>query len=165
MHRSAGPSPFCVRVLCALLIASATWAGCNGKRGESASVVLIVIDTLRADHLSQYGYALDTSPALADFASHATRSTSAYAPAPWTLPSTASLMTGIAPLRHRALQLGDSLNPEFSTIAEKLQHRGYRTAGFSANLQISEVAHFNQGFDHFVESWDAEWRRRGGIEY
>jgi arylsulfatase A-like enzyme len=151
MRLNEGCSYRGVVVLCVLLAASVFGVGCDSRSTENASVVLIVIDTLRPDHLSQYGYRLDTSPALADFASHATRFTNAYAPAPWTLPSMASLMTGVAPLRHRALELGDSLNLELSTIAEKLQQRGYRTAGFSANLQISAVAHFNQGFDHFVD--------------
>ncbi len=75
------------------------------------------MDTLRADHLSQYGYAHDTSPGLAEFARQSTLFRNAYAPAPWTIPSTASLLTGLSPIRHGSLERGSTLSTEPATLA------------------------------------------------
>ncbi len=74
---------------------------CQGSH-EPPSVVLIVIDTLRADHLSHYDYPRPTATALDDFRKRATVFTRCYAPSPWTGPSVASLLTGLHPARHRA---------------------------------------------------------------
>lgn len=114
-------------------------------------VVLIVVDTLRSDHLSQYGYPLPTSTALDGFAAQATLFTSAWAPAPWTTPSTASIHSGLSPFRHAATRLGDTLQPEVLTLAERLKARGLATIGFSYNNHISKPAGFAQGFDGFLE--------------
>lgn len=115
-------------------------------------VVLIVLDTLRADHLSQYGYDLDTSPGLAALAATSTRFDSAWAPSPWTLPSTTSIHTGLHPLRHGMRHSGDVLGAESHTAAERLRAAGWRTAGFSHNVSVSPRHGFDQGFDTFTHN-------------
>lgn len=115
-------------------------------------VVLIVLDTLRADHLSQYGYDLDTSPGLAGLAAASTRFESAWAPSPWTLPSTTSIHTGLHPLRHGMRQSGDVLGAEARPVAERLREAGWHTGGFSHNVAVSPRHGFDQGFDAFTHN-------------
>jgi arylsulfatase A-like enzyme len=96
------------------------------------NVLLIVLDTVRADHLSLYGYDRDTSPNLARLATEGVRFDLARAAAPWTLPSHASLFTGRWPHQLGVEKIGwlDAAHP---TLAEYLSERGYDTAGFIAN--------------------------------
>ena len=115
------------------------------------NIVLIVLDTLRADHLSQYGYNLDTSPGLDRLSSSATIFEKAYSTSSWTVPATASIHSGLHPQRHGTTQDGDTLNTAISTIAEQLKLAGYETAGFSDNLHISRKTDFDQGFDTFFD--------------
>jgi arylsulfatase A-like enzyme len=124
-----------------------------GRRGaagtDQPNVILVVIDTLRADRLSHYGYDRDTSKALDGFAAEATRFERCYAPAPWTGPSTASIVSGLLPARHR-VGIATALQPEIETIAERLRANGWKTAGFSLNAIISKRTRFDQGFDLFL---------------
>ena len=114
-------------------------------------MVLVVIDTLRADRLTQYGHGRDTSPAFAELAAQATRFASCYAPAPWTSPSTASIHSGLVPARHQSLDHGDQLSAEVETLAERLYAEGWTTAGFSLNHNVSEKLRFDQGFEVFED--------------
>ncbi|MFC1890694.1 sulfatase-like hydrolase/transferase, partial [Thermodesulfobacteriota bacterium] len=123
----------------------------EGKPTENpVNVVLIVIDTLRADHLSLYGYDRETDPNLKAFArSGATTFLQASAQAPWTKPSVATILTSLHLSSHRANSLGSALPESVSTITEILKARGYRTGFFSANEWISPLFNFDQGVDHF----------------
>ena len=114
-------------------------------------VLLVVFDALRADHLSQYGYALPTSPGLARLTSRATLFRNAYAPASYTTASTASLMTGLSPLRHGARRQAARLDERHVTLAELLRERGYRAHGVSFNPVVAHATGFTQGFHEFVE--------------
>ena len=124
--------------------------GCGGSSGPRPNVILILVDTLRADHLSTYGYDLPTAVGLDAFARDATRFESCYAPAPWTSPSVASLMTGMFTARHRTNAHGARLPGEILTLPELLQQNGWHTAGWSFNPEVSTVTGFDQGFDE----WD-----------
>jgi arylsulfatase A-like enzyme len=115
-------------------------------------VIVIVLDTLRADHLSQYGYDLDTSPGLAALAERSTRFDHAWAPSPWTLPSTTSIHTGQHPLRHGLRHPGDVLGKDARPMAERLRNAGWRTAGFSHNVNVNPRNGFAQGFDEFTSN-------------
>ncbi len=119
------------------------------SRVAGPNVILINIDTLRADHLSQYGYRDPTSRILEEFASHSTRFASAHAPAPWTKPSVASLMSGLAPARHGATDRSKPLSLDATTFAELLQKEGWRTGAFSDNPFVSSATQLDQGFDFF----------------
>jgi arylsulfatase A-like enzyme len=97
------------------------------------NVLLLVLDTVRADHLGLYGYARETTPNLDRWAKQGVRFDQAMAPAPWTLPSHASLFTGRWPHELSADFL-TPLDAAFPTLAEHLGSHGYATAGFVANL-------------------------------
>jgi arylsulfatase A-like enzyme len=113
-------------------------------------IVIYLVDTLRADHTTPYGYARDTTPELAKFAKDAVLFEAAVAQASWTKPSVASLFTSLLPGRHRAVQLRDSLDPGHVTLAEMLQHKGYTTGATIANSIIYlQGVNFDQGFDFF----------------
>lgn len=133
------------------------------ETSKIANVILILIDTLRADHLGSYGYYRKTSPALDNFARQGVRFSRAYSNAPWTKPSVASLFTSLYPSTHRT-QKGqfeqytkhlkvDTLNQSIKTIAETLKENGYVTVGFCCNPHIKSIFGFAQGFD----TWDERW--------
>lgn len=118
---------------------------------EPPSILLVVIDTLRADAVSAYGEAAGTTPALDALAAVGQRYTRAYAPAPWTLPSHASLLSGLAVASHGVGLGGRVVLPgEIETLAERLRGEGYQTAAFSENALVSGAFGFDQGFDHFA---------------
>lgn len=105
------------------------------------NMVLITLDTLRADHLGCYGYTRDTSPRIDAFAECATLYTRSRAVAPWTIPTHASLFTGKLPFEHGAhtfkvARPRNNVNPlarHHLTLAEALQSEGYETGAFVAN--------------------------------
>lgn len=113
-------------------------------------VILLVIDTLRADRLSQYGYELETSPALEDLASHSTVFSNCYSNASWTRPSMTTLLTGLHPIKHSVTRK-TSLSQEAVTLAESLKKAGMETVGVSLNPNVSRKTGLNQGFDVFEE--------------
>ncbi len=131
-----------------------------GKAGETSgppNVLLIVIDTLRADHLGAYGYSRNTSPAIDDLAREGLLFENAVSPASWTKPAVASLFTGLSPLQHRVFTgnkrdeeghvTSDVLAAELLTVAEALRAAGYRTGGFVRNAHLRGFMGFDQGFD------------------
>jgi arylsulfatase A-like enzyme len=116
------------------------------------NIIVIVVDALRADHLSMYGYARQTSPNLDRFAAEGVTFSNAIAPAPWTTPSHASLLTGLYPSEHRTQCLDCYLDGHFPTIAESFVARGYRTAAFSANeYNFCRRIGLGRGFIHFPD--------------
>lgn len=123
------------------------------KAKQRLNVVLVVLDTVRADHLSPYGYDRDTTPNLARFAEEALLFEHARAPAPWTLPSHASLFTGEAPRVHGCDFEHRFLVPSRQTVAEDLQAEGYQTIAVSSNINVSALHNLDQGFDEFHEVW------------
>jgi len=138
----------------AAVAAGAAWLGLQDAPESSASgpVILVVIDTLRADHLSQYGYDLDTSPGLAAFAAQSTRFENAYAPTSWTRASVTSIMTGMNPLRH-GVHRQEKVADRAWTLADAFAEKGWATGGFSLNPNVSDETGLDQGFDHFPELW------------
>jgi len=140
-----------LRSAIALTFAIALAAGCSpGRADPRPSIVLVVIDTLRADAVSAYGAAQGTTPAFDQLAAHGLLYGRAYAPSPWTLPSHAALLTGLAVDRHRVGLAGRmELRAEFTTLAERLSEAGYQTAGFSENPLVSDLFGFEQGFEQF----------------
>ncbi|MFC6874949.1 sulfatase [Halobellus marinus] len=114
--------------------------------GSPENVLFVVLDTVRKDRLTPYGYDRPTTPNLAAFAEEATVFEQAVAPAPWTLPVHASLFTGLYPSQHGA----DQENPYLegaTTLAETLSAAGYDTACYSSNAWITPYTHLTDGFD------------------
>jgi arylsulfatase A-like enzyme len=115
------------------------------------NVILIVMDTVRADSLSLYGYARPTTPALKRWAGRGVTFQWALAPAPWTFPSHSCLFTGEWPSRTNGL-LKHLLDWPAPTLAEFLSAQGYQTAGFVGNtLFCSYEGRFNRGFVHYED--------------
>jgi arylsulfatase A-like enzyme len=109
-----------------------------------------VIDTLRADAVSAYGAVENTTPSFDALAEQGLLYGRAYAPSPWTLPSHASLLTGLAVDRHGVGVSGRmGLRAQFTTLAERLGEAGYQTAGFSENPLVSDLFGLDQGFERF----------------
>jgi arylsulfatase A-like enzyme len=116
-------------------------------------VLLIVLDTTRADHMSLYGYERPTTKHLEDFARTATTYEHAQSQGIWTLPGHASLFTGLYPSEHKADWLADGMNArrlsrDAVTLAERFKLGGYRTACIAANKALfGEDFGLTQGFD------------------
>ncbi|PSP79376.1 sulfatase [Halobacteriales archaeon QS_1_68_20] len=109
-------------------------------------VVFVVMDTVRKDHLTVYGHDRPTTPGLEDFAEEAAVFEGAVAQAPWTLPSHASMFTGLYPGEHCASQETPYLE-DATTLAESLSAAGYDTACYSSNAWITPYTHLTDGFD------------------
>jgi arylsulfatase A-like enzyme len=109
-------------------------------------VIIYVIDTLRTDRLGLYGYSRGTSPQIDALAAESVVFDQAYAPAPWTLPSVASLFTSTFPCEHEVLAEKDVLDESLLTLGEVLRRIGYRTAAFSTNVFV-RTADLSRGFD------------------
>lgn len=123
-------------------------------------VIVYLVDTLRADHTTPYGYPRKTTPELDRFAATAVVFENAIAHASWTKPSVASLMTSRLPSRHRAVQLRDPLDSGQVTLAEMLDARGFATGAVIANSVIYAAdSNFQQGFDVFAGLHGDEGRR------
>ena len=123
----------------------------GGPDGRPVHVVLIVLDTLRADHLGAYGYPGDPSPSFDALAAQSTLFEQCFAQASWTVPSHASLFTGLYPVSHGAsFAHARRLDDGFETLAESLQQAGYRTAAFVANPHLA-LANLDQGFELYRE--------------
>jgi arylsulfatase A-like enzyme len=128
--------------------------------GKEPLVIVYLVDTLRADHTSPYGYTRDTTPELSKFAKDAVVFESAIAHASWTKPSVASLMTSRLPSRHRAVQLRDPLDAGQVTLAEMLDARGFATGAVIANSVVYAAdSNFQQGFAVFEGLHGEEGRR------
>lgn len=117
------------------------------------NIILISIDTLRADHLGIYGYDKKISPNIDHFAKKAIVFKNAFSAAPWTLPSHAALFTGKYPNKLSIFLPTDFLKEEEVTLAEMLRNKGYKTAAISpSGAFIHNSFGFAQGFDEFVKT-------------
>jgi arylsulfatase A-like enzyme len=120
----------------------------SGAAG-SPNVVVVLVDTLRADHMSLYGYPRQTSTNIENIARQGVTFDNAIATASWTLPSHASLLTGRYPHEHLA-EIDAPMDARYATLSEVMRDRGYRTGGFSANLfYFTRRGGFDRGFIHF----------------
>lgn len=126
--------------------APANMTSAEGK----CNIVLITMDTVRADHLSVYGYGRDTTPSLREFAKGATLYRHAIAAADMTLPTHASIFTGLYPGWHGAF-IDTPLAPQHVTLAKVLRANGYWAAGVGANWAfLTPVFGLNQGFEDYA---------------
>jgi arylsulfatase A-like enzyme len=153
--------------LAALLVAG--HLACSRGGSHPKSILLIVVDTLRAGRLGAYGHWRPTSPEIDGLARESIVFLQAFANAPWTLPSVGSLLTGLDPSRHGAgrvlrrdgkvVSIGrgksfHGIDQSAPTLAEILSAEGYDTAAFVNNPMLSALFGFARGFDHFDWSDD-----------
>lgn len=139
-------------LLAALLATAAALLGRGPRRARPPNVLLVSIDTLRADHLGAWGYARATSPRLDAFARGAIRYARVLAPTPWTLPSHAALLTGRHPFELGILDSEGVVPAEARTLAEHLRARGYLSAAFVDSDPegfLGARRGFDRGFDSF----------------
>jgi arylsulfatase A-like enzyme len=154
LGRGAGWEPVAVgsaaaAVLAAvgLAVGSAPTHGAPSTGGaERPNVLWIVLDTVRADHLSVYGYGRRTSPRLEELAAEGVVFEQAVSPCSWTIPSHFQMVTS----RFASGKL-KVLDPGFETAAELLRAQGYRTGAVLANFSLGRRSGFEQGFETFVD--------------
>jgi choline-sulfatase len=150
----------------ALFAAGAWWAVSTLRRDPRFNVLLITVDTLRADHLGSYGYAAAQTPALDALAARGLRFTHATTVAPLTLPAHSSLMTGTFPAYHGVRDNGGFyLGDDQTTLAKVLRARGYRTGGFVGAFVLDGRWGIGQGFDRYFDDFDlAKFRLDVGLD-
>ncbi len=140
----------------AALLALAALGACTRAERPAAgapNVLLITIDTLRADRLGFMGDPRPTSPALDAFAAGAVVFEDAQASSSWTLPAMASVMTGESPAAHRCETLGSVLDDGFTTLAERLLGAGWDTACVVSHLFVTSRYGLQQGFVHTDDAY------------
>lgn len=151
--RSTAQSCF---MACALFVLGSLLAAGCGREPEAPAarnVVLMLVDTLRADRLGCYGYSRDTSPAIDALAAKGALYENCYSQSCWTLPSMISLMSGL-PVTKKERRL-----PDVTVLAEALKARGMTTAAFVANPTVNEDQGFGRGIDHFLSARQMEGGR------
>lgn len=119
---------------------------------EAVNVVLISIDTLRADHVGAYGYGRPVTPNLDALAAESVLFKNVYSTAPWTLPAHMSIMTGMNCVRHRVFYEYDRLAPDIPTLAGMMQEHGYATHAVTGAGFVNSVFGFAKGFDEYSMS-------------
>ena len=139
-------------VLILLSLVSAWWL--RGSRVNRPNVLLVTIDTLRADHLGSYGYAQAKTPVLDALARRGVRFANAVAAVPLTGPSHSTILTGLYPPVHGVRDnVIFSLGSGHPTIATLLKQQGYRTGGFVSAYPVAGGFGFKTGFDQFDEAF------------
>jgi arylsulfatase A-like enzyme len=129
------------------------------------NIVLIVVDGLRADHLSCYRYERLTSSNIDQLATKGVLFENAIAPSSWTLPSHASMFTGLYPNQHRAQRFQDQLAADVPTIAEELARAGYRTGAFSGSGFFTRREGFSRGFIEFEDFLSSPTQALSQVHY
>lgn len=154
-------SPIRAVASAAAAIVAAICISCGGgtPATKKRDVILIVMDTTRADHCTTHGYGRPTTPRLAEFAADAVTFRDAWSPACWTGPAHASLFTGLSPRTHR-FEREDvtALDQGVTTLAEALAAAGWRTASFSNNPFVTKDFGTAQGFERVDDLWRDEKR-------
>lgn len=161
-----------------LLLAAGVAAGAFALAAQTRTkhrpnVVVILVDTLRADHLPTYGYPRATAPFLSALASQGVVFDNAWSTSSWTAPATASLFTSLYPQEHGVVlgldheagarvdgrRLVNRIPAAVETLAEMFEGAGYLTLGVSDNAHVSRETGFDQGFDEFESATGATAER------
>ena len=123
--------------------------------GKAYNVVLITVDTLRADRIGCYGFGRVETPVMDTFAAQGVRFARCTAQTPLTLPSHTTLMTGMPPLVHGVRDNGGFVvPPEITTMAELFKAKGYATSAFVGAYVLDSKWGLNQGFDYYFDQFD-----------
>jgi arylsulfatase A-like enzyme len=141
----------------ALLLASAGLGACSERAPRARNVILISVDTLRADRLGCYGYGRPTTPFLDRQARAGVLFEDATATSSWTYPSHASMFTGLYPGRNGATELEQRMRPAVASLAEWLAARGFRAEGV-----VSSTLFLGYGLERGFEK--LEYVEPGGVE-
>ena len=149
------------RPVAALILAASLLASCHLGSDTPRDVVLITVDTMRADHLGIYGYPRATTPNLERWFSEDGRvQMRSYSAEAATTPSVVSLLTGLVPQQHRVRQLVQLVPHDLDLLPDMLPD-GWQTAGFVSNMMLtSEASGLGQHFDHYDDFVDERERYR-----
>jgi arylsulfatase A-like enzyme len=131
----------------ASVLVTAVLGGCDEPHEPPPNLVVITLDTFRADRLGAHGHLGDLTPHLDEWARASTLFVNAVTPMGTTHPAHASLFTGLYPAAHGVRWNGDALDESFVTLAERLATRGYRTAAFVAKRSLLLRGGLDQGFE------------------
>jgi arylsulfatase A-like enzyme/tetratricopeptide (TPR) repeat protein len=149
----------------AILVVAGLFLGFRHSRNNSASappcnVLLITLDTVRADHLGCYGYEPALTPALDALAAKGAMFEQAFSNVPMTLPSHATIMTGLLPPEHGVRVNGEQrLDIPKATLAEMLRGRGYQTGAFIAAVVLDHANGLDRGFDVYSDQVPEEFKQ------
>jgi arylsulfatase A-like enzyme/Flp pilus assembly protein TadD len=150
------------RISRAALLLAGLASACHHRPSPRPNVVLISIDTLRADRLGCYGDANAETPTIDALARQGTLFRHAYSPLPLTLPAHTTMLTGLEPASHRLLDNGlTAADLGVPTLAERLQSAGYDTAAFVAAFILNRVYGLDRGFNVYDDGPPSETEIRG----
>lgn len=150
-------------ILVGLLIYRSFFLFAGGQLSQRPNVLVIVLDTVRPERLSCYTPELGTTPEIDRLAGEGILFTDAYSTSSWTVPSHASLFTGVLPVVHRATQENPWLADRFPILPELLRNAGYHTWAASTNPAASPLTNMGQGFEEFELTWYGKYT--GGKEH
>ncbi len=145
-------------VIVALILVAAVITAWWVRRDDRVNVLLIIVDTLREDHLGCYGYEGAQTPTIDALASYGTRFSRVVTAAPVTAPSVATILTSTYPPFHGVRDNEFfAINPTLPTIASVFREAGYRTAAFVGSAVLDRRYGFAAGFDHYDDDMSAEF--------
>jgi arylsulfatase A-like enzyme len=124
---------------------------CFRRQNEGLNVILISIDTLRADHLGCYGYERETSPHIDALSADSVTFVNTYASSPWTLPSHVSLLTSLHGVHHQVAYENDSMDPSMMTLADILRANQFYCAALTGGGFVSAKYGFSKGFNSYSD--------------
>jgi len=116
------------------------------------NVIIVSIDTLRADHLGCYGYSRDTSPSIDSLAQDSALFQNAYSTSPWTLPAHVSLLTGLNCVNHQVYMENDKIPRSLVTLTDVLRNNNFFSSAFTGGGFVSSAFGFSEGFDFYRET-------------
>jgi arylsulfatase A-like enzyme len=131
------------------VVTAALFLSCGRVASPPRNLVVILIDTLRSDELGIMGSPIPTSPYLDRIAARGAFVERCYTVSPWTLPTIATLHTGLYPSNHGAIGPRRALSPEAVTLAEMLSEKGYSTGGVVSQYFLRERYGLHQGFEKY----------------
>lgn len=145
-----------MKIIIVVLSACIGLAGCGNDR--PMNVVIVTIDTTRADHIGCYGKAEASTPNIDALAAEGVLFENAFASVPITLPSHSTIMTGLYPLAHGIRDNGIFvLDDRHTTLAERLRDQGYRTAAAIGSFPLAAKFNLDQGFEVYDDRFNAQY--------
>ncbi len=132
-----------------LIVETGPKASSDGKNRSPRRILFLSIDTLRADAVSALNSSAPPTPSLDSLAADSVVFTRAYSPAPWTLPTFSTMMTGVTPLVHGVREFEDRIPTVLPTLAERMREAGYLTAAFGDQLFLHPQHGISRGFQSY----------------
>ncbi|MEZ5312604.1 MAG: sulfatase-like hydrolase/transferase [Thermoanaerobaculia bacterium] len=139
-----------MKIRMAIVLASIAFAACGTRAERPENLVLVVIDTLRQDHVGVYGAAPSPTPFLDQLAREGCMA-DGRSPTSWTRPAMATVFSGLHPLVHQVISPSDLVSPSVPLLSEQLDRSGFATVAVIGNSVVAKKWGFGRGFDRFVD--------------